>query len=77
MGPYPVKVDIGAMVVKGTPYNSKLQDCSLTIRYSLVSYPGHLLAVFYCFAEEQSAYSMAPANWAEFVNSYMGLRILI
>ena len=31
----------------------------------LVSYPGHLLGVSSPYAEEQSVYSTAPADWAK------------
>ena len=31
----------------------------------LVSYPGHLLRVFYPSAEMQSVYSTAPADWVK------------
>ena len=36
---------IGSYDQRGTSHSSKLQDWSLTIRYRLVSYPGHLLIV--------------------------------
>ena len=49
---------------KGTPYSTKLQDLSLTIRCCLVSYPGHLWGSGYPTAAIQSAHSTIQANWA-------------
>ena len=55
-----VREDLGAMVMKGytifpeTPYS----DC-------LVSYLGHSLGGSYPFAEMESVYSTAPADWTE------------
>ena len=49
--------------LRGTPHFPKLQhEWSLT-KKSLVSYPGHSLVGSYPFAEMQSEYSAASADW--------------
>ena len=42
----------------------KLQDWSVTIRYSLMSYPVHLRGGLTPSAEMLLAHSTVPANWA-------------
>ena len=61
MLPLQVRVDRGDMAMKGysTLTKSPPSDC-------LVSYTGHFLGErSYLFAEMQSVYSTAPANWAQ------------
>ena len=58
-----VRVNLGVIAMKGYSTFPKLQDWSLTIRCSLLSYSRHLLGGGRS-AEVQLAYSTAPADRA-------------
>ena len=63
MLPLQVRIDLGAMVMKGYfPQSFSITGASPSD--CLVSYPGHSLRESYPSAEMQSVYSTAQANWA-------------
>ena len=69
IGPYQVlphwaRVDLGAMAIKGYPYNPKSSRTWTPPSENLVSYPVRSLGRFYPSAEMQSLYSTVPADWA-------------
>ena len=71
MGPYQVlprwaRVDLGAMAMKGCYIFPKAAALLEPYHQCLVSNPGYSLGGSYPFAEVQSVYSTAPADWAIF-----------
>ena len=65
MLPLRARVDLGAMAIKGTPHSPKLQHHrNFTIRLFCVVSRTLIGGGYYPSAEMQSAYSMAPADWA-------------
>ena len=41
----------------------------------LMSYPGHLFGMSYPYAEIQTVYSTAPADWAAFMNNWNSIYV--
>ena len=62
MLPFQARVDLGARVMKGCSAFSKA-PASLEPHHQIVN-SGHSLDGSYPFAETQSVYSTAPADWA-------------
>ena len=64
MLPLRVRVDLGAMAVKGYTAFPETPELLVSSSDFSVSYPGHALGASYPTAEMKSVYSTASADWA-------------